>query len=182
MYAPPAAPVSSPKRWPTWLIVVLAGLGACAIVLPILAVLAVYGVRKYLANAKMAEARNALGQIASDAAKAYERDHVLCASAVRPVPASMTMLRGTKYQSAAADWQADATRHAGFSCLGFSLDSPQYFQYSYVVSRANPGEFVATAHGDLNGDRKESTFIVRGEVKAGTLLISPTIEETDPEE
>jgi type IV pilus assembly protein PilA len=181
MYAPPAAPAPSPKRFPTWLIVVLAVLGMCGLVVPILAVLAVYGVRKYLANAKTAEARNALGQIARDAAMAYERDHALCPSA-HAVPASMTMLRGMKYQSAAADWEADAPRHAGFSCLGFSLDGPQYFQYSYAVSRANPAEFVATAHGDLNGDGKESTFIVRGEVKGGKLLISPRIEETDPEE
>ena len=36
----------------------------------ILAVLAVYGVRKYIANSKTTEARNALGQIAKDAATA----------------------------------------------------------------------------------------------------------------
>jgi type IV pilus assembly protein PilA len=34
----------------------------------ILSVLAIYGVRKYVANAKTAEARNSLGQIAKDAA------------------------------------------------------------------------------------------------------------------
>jgi type IV pilus assembly protein PilA len=36
----------------------------------ILSVLAIYGVRKYVANAKTAEARNSLGQIAKDAATA----------------------------------------------------------------------------------------------------------------
>jgi hypothetical protein len=41
---------------------------------------------------------------------------------------------------------------------------------------------VATAHGDLNGDGKAATFIVRGQVKGGQLLIAPSIEETDPEE
>src|SRR5579862_9044524 len=40
----------------------------------ILAVLAIYGVRKYIANAKTAEARNSLGQIAKDAAAAVERE------------------------------------------------------------------------------------------------------------
>src|SRR5258708_27998744 len=40
----------------------------------ILAVLAIYGVRKYVANAKTAEARNSLGQIAKDAASAAERE------------------------------------------------------------------------------------------------------------
>src|SRR5450631_2974263 len=39
----------------------------------VLAVLATYGIRKYLDNAKSAEARNALGQLAKDAAAAVER-------------------------------------------------------------------------------------------------------------
>src|SRR5580693_6300815 len=40
----------------------------------ILSVLAIYGVRKYIANAKTAEARNSLGQIAKDAVTAVERE------------------------------------------------------------------------------------------------------------
>ena len=40
----------------------------------ILAVLAIYGVRKYLANAKTAEARNSIGQMAKDAAAAFEKE------------------------------------------------------------------------------------------------------------
>ena len=35
-------------------------------IIGILAVLAIYGVRKYLANAKTAEARNSLGQMGKD--------------------------------------------------------------------------------------------------------------------
>src|SRR3954454_15930588 len=40
----------------------------------VLAALAIYGVRKYLLNAKTAEVRNALGQIAKAAKTAYERE------------------------------------------------------------------------------------------------------------
>src|SRR3954447_5812891 len=40
----------------------------------VLAALAIYGVRKYLLNAKTAEVRNALGQMAKDAKTAYERE------------------------------------------------------------------------------------------------------------
>src|SRR5438552_17943121 len=40
----------------------------------VLAVLAIYGVRKYIANSKTTEARNSLGQIAKDAATAFERE------------------------------------------------------------------------------------------------------------
>ncbi len=42
----------------------------------VLAVLAIYGVRKYIANAKTAEARNNLGQISKDSSSAFDRDEV----------------------------------------------------------------------------------------------------------
>src|SRR5262245_63128056 len=40
----------------------------------VLAVLAIYGVRKYIANSKTAEAKNSLGQISKDAASAFEKE------------------------------------------------------------------------------------------------------------
>ena len=40
----------------------------------VLAVLAIYGVRKYIANSKTTEARNSLGEIKNDQASAYERE------------------------------------------------------------------------------------------------------------
>src|SRR6476620_9079915 len=42
----------------------------------VLAVLAVYGVRKYIANSKTAEARNSLGQIGKDAVTAFEGERM----------------------------------------------------------------------------------------------------------
>ncbi len=88
----------------------------------ILAVLAIYGVRKYLANAKTAEARNSLGQIAKDAATAYEKESMpgavlpqatqaaasrsLCGSEAATVPAAPPP--GAKYQSAPTDWTVGA--------------------------------------------------------------------------
>src|SRR5580658_2005413 len=107
----------------------------------ILSVLAIYGVRKYVANAKTAEARNSLGQIAKDAATAAEREkgntalvtsggvsalmRVLCNTATNTVPAVVTSVKGQKYQSTANDWtQGSAT--AGWQCLKFVMDEPQY--------------------------------------------------------
>ena len=46
------------------------------VIIGVLAVLAINGVRKYIANAKSAEARNSLGQITKDAATAYARDSI----------------------------------------------------------------------------------------------------------
>ena len=58
----------------------------------ILAVLAVYGVRKYIANAKTAEARNSLGQIQKDAVTAFEGER-LASAAVLPVGTPTAVVR-----------------------------------------------------------------------------------------
>jgi type IV pilus assembly protein PilA len=183
------------KKFPVWLIVVLATAGAFCLVVPILLVLGIYGTRKYIANAKTAEARNVLGQIAKDAAVAYESEslsaggqgasHRLCASASRPVPVSVAAVKGMKYQASAAEWEADQATNGGFYCLKFEMDQPQYYQYMYTAHGASaPGDgFVGMAHGDLNGDGVTSEFSISGQIAAGgTLSIAPSILEKDPEE
>ena len=167
--------------------------GGCGVVLvPVLAVLAIYGVRKYIGNAKTAEARNAVGMISKDAVSAYEREllvggrplHQLCASASAPVP--LVVPRANKYQSASSDWQMDRVANAGFYCLKFEISQPQYYQYDY--KRTGSGlltgdSFEAIAHGDLNGDGVTSTFSVRGQIGAGDVVtVAPTILEDAPEE
>ena len=161
----------------------------------ILAVLAIYGVRKYIANAKTAEARNSIGQIAKDAAAAVEREkgtqaivpagttsdlmRAFCSTSTL-VPGSVP--KGQKYQSQASDWSGTAT--TGWMCLKFSMDEPQYYQYQYTASDTNPasGAFVASAAGDLNGDGNPSSFSVSGSAQNGTVAISPNIQELNPEE
>jgi type IV pilus assembly protein PilA len=148
--------------------------------------------RKYIANAKTAEARSAIGQIAKDAVAAYEGrapggapSHALCGSASRSVPASATEIRGKKYQSSPRDWAVDAPRNAGFACLEFSMDAPQYYMYSYRASgRTSPGDsFEAMANGDLNGDGVLSTFTLKGRIRpGGTIEVDPTALETNPGE
>jgi len=170
----------------------------------VLAVLAVYGVRKYIANSKTAEARNSLGQISKDAATAYEKESMtvtgvltqgassatlrqLCQSASNPIPAAATSIAGKKYQSAPGDWAADqATAGKGFACLKYSMDQPQYFMYSYAVTGSGSAQgdsFNAVANGDLNGDGILSTFGVSGIIGTGMVLnVAPTISEALPEE
>lgn len=168
----------------------------------ILAVLAIYGVRKYLANAKTAEARNSLGQIGKDAAAEFEKEsmssaviapgssagvsRVLCPSATATVPAAATSIKGQKYQSSYADWNTDAATNAGFACLKFTMDAPQYYMYGYTAT-GTPGAsgqtFVGTAVGDLNGDGVTSLFSLTGAINASLVLnIAPNISETNPEE
>jgi type IV pilus assembly protein PilA len=163
----------------------------------ILAVLAVYGVHKYIANAKSTEARDSLGQIAKDAAAAVEREkgshpivsagntsalmRVFCATAT-PVPSSGKPPVAEKYQSRPSDWSGDAT--SGWQCLGFSIEEPQYYEYEYTSSNTSAlaGGFTAFAHGDLNGDGATSQFSVQGSAQNGAIAISPSIQETSPDE
>jgi type IV pilus assembly protein PilA len=168
----------------------------------ILAVLATYGVRKYLANAKTAEARASLGAIAKGEAAAYERESMsasvlqqrtsagmsrgLCKSASATVPALATSIKGRKYQSTVKEWNADEAGNSGFACLKFSIDVPQYYMYSYSIagSGTNSGDsFTAAAQGDLNGDGVLSLFQITGAISSSYVLnIAPNMLEVRPED
>lgn len=171
----------------------------------VLAVLAIYGVRKYIANAKTAEAKNSLGQIGKDAASALEREIIdpsvltvggtavlnrrLCLTAGQTVPAAIASVKGRKYQSDPAvgkDWNFDtATAGKGFSCLKFEMTDPQYYMYNYESDSAADSigtKITATANGDLNGDDTISTFKLEGAITSGVLRLAPSIGETNPEE
>ena len=168
----------------------------------VLAVLAIYGVRKYIANSKTAEARNSLGQIGKDAATAYEREgmaasvlshgtstavlRALCKGASASIPAASVSIQGKKYQSAPSEWSADQVGNSGFACLKYVMDQPQYFMYSYSMSTAGNAvgnSFTAVANGDLNGDLVMSTFTMLGAIGSGLVLnIAPQLKEAAPEE
>lgn len=173
----PFAPTAAKKTSSSGVVILVVVLVLIVPVLGIMATLGIYGVRKYIANAKTAEAKNSLSFIARRAAAAHAEKGHLCASASVPVPANRSFVSGRKYQSAPGEWHADAASDAGFACLGFEMTMPQYFQYEY---QATPTGFVARAHGDLNGDGVFSTYELSGKVVNGRLLVAPSIEETDP--
>ena len=172
-------------------------------IIGVLAALAIYGVRKYLTNAKTAEARTALGRMAKDAQSAYEKETMsqdvialggselisrqLCPDAAAPVPADAADIKGGKYQSSPAEWKA-----TGWSCLKFTMSDPQYFQYDYSTTAPAVGPsvvgntFTAIAHGDLDGDDLLSTFSFFGALQEASGDLVPTladqIAEADVEE
>ncbi len=167
----------------------------------ILSVLAAYGVRKYIASSKTAEARNSLGRIANSAIIQYEHENMnspvlspgtstgytrtLCASASQPVPQAIGKVAGRKYQSTTADWNLDSAGNSGFACLHFTIDQPQYYQYMYTTSgTSNPGDsFTGTANGDLNGDGVLSTFSLTGAINSSFVInVAPNMFEANPEE
>jgi type IV pilus assembly protein PilA len=171
----------------------------------ILAVLAVVGVRRYLSNSKSAEARNALGAIGKGAAQALEREATttgvigasssaivsrrLCLTATQFVPAAATSVQGKKYQASNAngsDWHKDdGAVHTGFACARFEMMNPQAYQYNYTsdsTSTTQGNNITANAEGDLNGDGLTSRFRLVGAVQSQALVLSPSLEETNPDE
>ena len=150
-------------------------------IIGVLAALAIYGVRRYLAVSKTAEAKTAVGMIARGAQAAFEREtvasqlvseggftavasHGLCGSATQDVPSAMTPIKGTKYQPNSApssDYNLGDSLN-GWPCLKFTSSDPSYYQLGYrkgsMKFAANPAvvsgaeSFEASAQGDLDGD------------------------------
>jgi type IV pilus assembly protein PilA len=172
-------------------------------IIGVLAALAIYGVRRYLASAKTSEAKNTIGSISRGAAAAYEREtaaselvaegsnstaanHALCASA-GAVPG--TPPPGNKYQPNTAEGNdfelGDAV--TGWKCLKFSMSQPIYYQYNYnagagYVATNNPAVpnangFEAAAIGDLDGDTANSIFARTGQINTATaqLVVSTQV-------
>lgn len=139
-------------------------------IIGVLAALAIYGVTKYLASTKTAEAKNTVGAISRAASLAWDREtttsdilpegtasgtatHSLCDSATE-VPAGLdaAVPAGTKYQpstAAGADFNG-GTETAGWTCLKFSLSQPIIYQYHYLkdstITGGLPGAPVYAAN------------------------------------
>jgi type IV pilus assembly protein PilA len=159
--------------------IVLVAVGVPA--LGVMAALGIYGVRRYLASAKTAEAKNTVGAISRMAAAAYERErdeapaHRLCRSA-KPVPATVPAAR--KYMPGPGDFGGDDD--TGWRCLRFQMTAPNYYQYQYnqgggwVMPRNAPGKdgFEAAAVGDLDGNGTHSHFTRTGKVERGSVVVS----------
>ena len=81
---------------------------------------------------------------------------------------------------AGADFNS-GTASAGWTCLKFSMQEPQYYQYNYT---ATPGkDFAAVAKGDLDGDGTDfSTFTLNAVVRNGTVVVAPALAESNPDE
>ena len=172
-------------------------------IIGVLAALAIYGVSKYLTNAKTAEAKNSIGQMAKDATTAYAREgmaasilalgsstgvtHQICGTATNKVPAAKGSVLGRKYQSSPSEW-ATGDQFTGWTCLKFSMDAPHYYMYGYTGSGGGAvgDTFNTTAQGDLNGDGVTSTFALGGEIKSEggelVLVTAPNLSEDQPDE
>src|SRR5690349_1525220 len=161
-------------------------------IIGVLAALAIYGVRRYLASAKTSEAKNTIGAISRGAKASFEREtaksdliaagsgnstgsnHALCLSATA-VPG--TPPTGVKYQPATGGADFDTgDAITGWKCLRFSMTQAIYYKYSYTkgstpVTTGKPNaptatgteSFEAAAEGDLDGDGTFSSFTIVGQ-------------------
>lgn len=177
------------------------------VIIGILASLAIYGVQKYVANSKSAEAKTMLGRISKDMLTFFEGENQsykvlgfgdsagitrsLCPTAAG-VPA--TVPKKAKGMPASTSFKDGA----GWECLGTNWSSATYYSYQVVSSQGNnpltalasasSGDtFTAAANGDLDGDDALSTFNLGGTVQQESngplvLTLATTIEEVDPEE
>ncbi|WP_437751096.1 type IV pilin protein [Sorangium sp. So ce1389] len=164
-------------------------------IIGVLAALAIFGVRRYLASAKTSEAKNTVGAISRGASAAYEREsaaseilgegtasaaptRALCASAAA-VPAAIAQVQNTKYQPRNGENQDFETGDSvsGWKCLKFSMTQPIYYMYDYnanggytsvAAGAPDPGAagFEAVAQGDLDADSVLSTFSRNGSINA----------------
>ena len=177
-------------------------------IIGILAVLAIYGVSRYLKSSKTAEATNNMGAIQKNATEALTREKMsgaykapgstidlsygFCESEKAPVPAAVP--KGQKYVSGGDDWSKGKAaggngEDIGFFCLKFTVDQPQYYSYSYTatgVGTATGDGIDIIANGDLDGNGTTSEFKMHGEIadQNGTksLVWAPKALETNPEE
>jgi len=167
-------------------------------IIGVLAALAIYGVRRYLASSKTAEAKNTIGNISRAATAAYQREnvsnellgdgqvsvtpmHALCASAGGFVPVAVPAAR--KYAPNTKDGVDFNTgdQLTGWKCLKFAMSEPIYYQYNYTqgvgtcTSGATAAGFEACAHGDLDGNGTTSTFSRGADIQNGSVILSTTM-------
>ena len=169
-------------------------------IIGVLAALAIYGVNRYLASAKTAEAKNTVGAISRGAVSAYEREttdsemlaegadstaasHAICDTAI-PVPLGATPPTGRKYQPNSVtgfDYNT-GTATGGWQCIKHNMTEASYYQYHYINGSVLPGSantipcaadtcFAAGAVGDLDGDGEFSVFERLGQVNTTTQTI-----------
>ena len=158
-------------------------------IIGVLAALAIYGVRKYLASAKTSEAKNNVGAMVRGAVAAFEREtspnellpdgtssvanaHQLCQSSTA-VPSAALYVGNKKYQPktdpVAGDF-AGASSMIGWPCLRFTVDQPIAYQYGYGQAAAPAGMLGGYTYGEGKGDANGFEATAVGDIDGNTVF------------
>lgn len=196
----PQQPAPPAKKSSAWIIILIVVVIGGIFVVPVVAALGIYGVRRYLASAKTSEAKITVGAIARGAKASYEREQMgggvparaLCRSAIS-VPTVVPS--GKKYMPSSAPGADFDTGDAetGWKCLKFAMTQSIYYKYSYTkgaipvvaatgatLPAPGPESFEAAAEGDLDGDSVTSAFALVGQAdSAGELRLATQIFVSD---
>jgi type IV pilus assembly protein PilA len=169
-------------------------------IIGVLAALAIFGVRRYLASTKTSEAKNTLGNLARAAVAAYERenvgsqllaDHRLDHDDAHPLRhldarARRACRRASSTSpppQAGVDYDTGSPL-AGWRCLKFTMTQPHYYQYQYTKGTAWAGSvqvpatgFEVGAKGDLDADGAVfGQFSRAGDVRNGEVVVATQVE------
>lgn len=154
------------------------GAEAQAALVGTLSAVSIYAVRRYLAQAKLAEAKNTVGAISRGLIAYMEMESANGKRPTRfPSSAPATPAKapsGTKFVPDESTWS-----HPTWKALRFEMTMPMY--YSYEVSVAKDGKTATVrAHGDLDGDGKLSTIEQTLTIdKKGDVAASPKLTLID---
>ncbi len=135
----------------------------------------VYGVRRYMIDAKAGEAPAVMAQIAKSYAATLADPEAVKHKALKKlvslpaVPVSVP--RGVKYQGSVDDWKAWAPIH-------FALTEPHFFQYEVVAAKDGKSAEIF-ARGDLDGNGKTSQYRVKIVLDPKTGQLSATEHSED---
>ncbi|HYQ14260.1 MAG TPA: hypothetical protein VEQ58_00825 [Polyangiaceae bacterium] len=141
-----------------------------------MAAVGIASTRRYMAEAKIAEARLTLVEIAkayNPSASEAAPNQTLRPRKLASLPAVPSAVpHGTKYQSSAADWKPWASIH-------FAITEPQYFQYEVVAAKDGKSADLI-ARGDIDGDGELSEFRLKLVVEKDGRLMAKPLEEKQP--
>jgi len=145
------------------------------VILGILAAVAIPAFTRYVKRSKTSEATGNISKIYQGEVSYFnqssEQSIASFATAAATPSAAPT---ASKYVAQPTNF----TSNSGWSAIGFSVDSPLYYQYSATGSATS---FNAIASGDIDGDSTLSTFsrsasLVSGEIQGAQIVITNELE------
>ena len=127
---------------------------------------------RHLHASRLAEPLDSLHRIGANAtALAFQSS----AREAYPPPVVLTPAEvpaGESVEDPAGAWE-----NPTWKALSFSFHRPHYFSFAFDSESSDQGsEFVARAHGDLDGDGLYSTFKLRGEYRVGESPVTYPLE------
>ena len=145
------------------------------VILGILAAVAIPAFTRYVKRSKTSEATGNISKIYQGEVSYYNQSSeqsVASFASAGPTPS------GSPTASKFGAQPTAFTGNAGWSAIGFSVDSPLYYQYSATGAATN---FTASASGDIDGDTALSTFsrsaqLVSGEIQGSQISIVNELE------